>query len=281
MKVLVLSATIGQGHNACAKAIKTTFEEMGCNVKIIDMYGYVNKYLKNVISKGYNTSINISNLPYLRFLGTLTYSSMESTQQKEKNNKGQIIDKVICTQILKLISKEDPNVIICTQVNCANVISYLKKEKVIKKLSIGIITDFTVQSHWKHAKNLDYIITPSKNLNFKLLNLGIKLSQILPIGIPIDKKFSKSLDLKTARNMLNIDHNKKTILLMGGSMGFGQIEKDILKLDKLNVDFQMLVVCGNNDKLYDKLLKLKTIKTIKIYGYTKKINLMMDASDVI
>lgn len=280
MKVLILSATIGHGHNTCAKSISKTFTNYGCNTKVIDMYGEISLYLKNIISKSYTTSINLVNNPYTRFLGTLTYASMEKNYKKDKSKELAIYNK-LCKQILNVILREKPDIIICTQVNCLQVVNELKKQKLIDIATFGILTDFTVQTIWSNTEYIDYIVTPHPSLTHKLVQLGINEEKILPIGIPIDEKFNKEYDKEKCREFLKINKYKKTILLTGGSMGYGDLDKYIKELDKLDIPFQMLVVCGNNKKLYNKLIKLKTKKLIKVYGYTKYIDIMMSASDVI
>jgi len=280
MKVLLLSATIGQGHNNCAQSIANTFKKRGCDTKIIDMYGEVSLHLKQLISTSYTTSINLVNNPYTRFLGTLTYATMEK-KYKNRQSKELAIYNRLCKEMLTLIKKENPDVIICTQVNCVQVVNELKKQGHIKALTIGILTDFTVQSIWSNTKYIDYIVTPHQSLTYKFTELGVDSRKILPFGIPINEIFSKKLDMQKCRELLKVHADKKTILLTGGSMGYGDIDKSIKELDSLDVDFQMIVICGNNQRLYNKLIKLKTKKLIKIYGYTKHINIMMGASDII
>lgn len=280
MKILILSATIGQGHNNCAKSIAKSFNKRGCETKIVDMYGEISLYLKHLISKSYTTSINLVNNPYTRFLGTLTYDSMEKNYKNEKSKEIAIYNR-LCTQMLNVISKEKPDIIICTQVNCLQVVNELKEKKLINHIAFGILTDFNVQNIWKNTKYIDYIVTPHQSLTYKLTQLGVDANKILPFGIPIDENFSKEYDVLKCKEFFNLNPNKKTILLTGGSMGYGDIEKSVKQLDKLDVDFQMLVVCGNNKRVYNKLTKLKTKKFIKIYGYTKYIDIMMTASDII
>jgi len=104
---------------------------------------------------------------------------------------------------------------------------------------------------------------------------------MLPFGIPIKAKFSKSIDKYHARKQLGLDLHKLTILLMSGSMGYGHIDDSIEMLDKLDLDFQVIVVCGNNKRMYKKVKDLQTKKRFDIYGYVDNVDEMMDAADCI
>ena len=81
----------------------------------------------------------------------------------------------------------------------------------------------------------------------------------MPFGIPVRPQFLEDISKDDARRELGIE-DKLTILMMGGSMGFGNLVDNVKELDELDADFQMIVVCGNNAKAFDDLQKLKTKK---------------------
>ena len=55
MKVLILSVTAGNGHNACAKGMKDKLEQMGAEVKVLDMLKEFSTALNYwTADKGYN-----------------------------------------------------------------------------------------------------------------------------------------------------------------------------------------------------------------------------------
>lgn len=68
---------------------------------------------------------------------------------------------------------------------------------------------------------------------------------------------------------------------MGGSMGFGKLDDYMEELDALDMDFQALVVCGNNKRLYYNASRMKLKKSFFLYQYVDNVDLMMDAADCI
>jgi UDP-N-acetylglucosamine:LPS N-acetylglucosamine transferase len=83
-----------------------------------------------------------------------------------------------------------------------------------------------------------------------------------------------------ARKLLGIE-NKTTILVMSGSMGYGNVGDVIRRLDNMDMDFQMISVCGNNASLKKKIDLMDTRKKIYNFGFVDNVDLMMDASDCI
>ena len=83
-----------------------------------------------------------------------------------------------------------------------------------------------------------------------------------------------------ARKQLGIK-DKPTVLVMMGSMGFGNIDEEIEKIMTVESDFQVICVCGTNDKMKSALEQKEWEKDIYIYGFVDNIAVMMDASDLI
>ena len=52
--------------------------------------------------------------------------------------------------------------------------------------------------------------------------------------------------------MLELE-DKPTVLIMSGSMGYGNIETVITDMDSMDIDFQIVSVCGNNKNLKKKI----------------------------
>ena len=64
-------------------------------------------------------------------------------------------------------------------------------------------------------------------------------------------------------------------------MGFGNMIKDIEDIDKLDLDFQILCVCGRNKKKFEEISSHKWNKNVYSYGFVNNVDVMMDASDCI
>ena len=140
------------------------------------------------------------------------------------------------------------------------------------------MTDFTIHPFWEDA-DLDYYVTANELLNHQASKKGIDTSKILPIGIPIHPKFGKKMDKLEARNILGIE-DKPTILIMSGSMGYGNLETIITDMDTMDMDFQIISICGNNKNLKEDRWDDNKEKVYN-YGFTDKVDIIMDAADCI
>jgi processive 1,2-diacylglycerol beta-glucosyltransferase len=157
--------------------------------------------------------------------------------------------------------------------------TYLREKEIVSCPTIGVVTDFTVHPFWE-STDLDYYVTADSLLDNQMRKKGINIEKILPLGIPIKSKFSKKTDKLQARTILGIE-DKTTILIMMGSMGFGNMLEEITEIDNLDIDFQVICVCGKNEKAYKEISSKSWRKNIMPYGFVDNVDVMMDASDCI
>lgn len=281
MKVLVITATIGQGHNAVARSIANGLSARGVDCEVLDMYRYFSPALQKIVQGGYLASIKSVSAMHVRKIGEKYYDMMEKGYRPLNEHAfARFKNLPFAKSLKKYLDEYQPDLIICTQVYCVHIMDIVKSKGWTDAVLMGVDTDFTVQAHWQGNDYLDYIVTASEGLTGQLLMKQVPKERVLPFGIPISPRFQERVDKWAAREMLCLDPEKKTLLIMGGSMGYGSIDKTILQLDALPFDFQVMVVCGSNLRMRAKLKKLKTNKRFDIYGFSYDIPLMMDAADV-
>jgi processive 1,2-diacylglycerol beta-glucosyltransferase len=277
MKALVLSITAGQGHNATAKAICSYLESVGCEAEMLDTFNYFSRILGETVSRGYLITASKAKLAY----GGVYRLAEKRRKSRSDASPSRVTGNILSKKLLRYINNYDPDVIICTHIFAGIIIDVLKEKRETDAKCIGILTDFAFHPFWEEGLNLDYVVTPNELLTAQALKKGFYKSQVLPLGIPIHPKFSRKISQAEARARLGLDINKRTVLLMSGSMGYGHIESTVTQLDRVPYDFQIITVCGSNSTAKAHIDAMKTQKRILNFGFIDNVDLMMDASDCI
>ncbi len=277
MKVLVLSVTAGQGHNSTARALCAYLESIGCQAEMLDTLEYVNGALGETVSRGYLLVATNAKL---------AYKGAYRLAEKRKKSKSEIsptraTGNLMSKKLIKYINSYDPDVIICTHVFAGIILDVLKEKDQLRAKTVGIVTDFMFHPYWEEGVNLDYVVTPNEQMLVQARKKGFADSQVLPFGIPIHPKFGQRISKEQARAELGLDINKPTVLLMSGSMGYGNIEETVNALDSVPFDFQLITVCGYNTEAKARIDEMKTSKRILNLGYVDYVEKLMDASDCI
>ncbi|MDR1572407.1 MAG: galactosyldiacylglycerol synthase [Clostridiales Family XIII bacterium] len=277
MKALILSISTGQGHHATGEAVANMFEGMGVSCTTIDAYEYVDPKLSKLVSSGYRLSA-----AYAPWLSARAYNLLVKRNSPSRRLSAyQMTNTYLAWDLRKFISRENPDIIVCTHVLSSILASMMKDHGWTDAITAGIVTDFTVHPLWEDTGSLDYYVTPSELLDFQMARKGLDTRKILPFGIPIRPQFSRKGDKASARLALGLDPQAHTLLLMSGSMGYGSIDLSVDRLDAMAIDFQAMVVCGANKEMYRRIKRKKFVKRFEVYGYADHVDMMMDAADCI
>lgn len=279
MKFLVLSVTAGEGHNITAGAVKEGFESMGHQCEILDTYEYINHLLGKALDKGY-----LSATKHLDTLYAKGYKWFEDiSPDSDFRSFFRATNAAVAKKVANYIFDYDPDAIFVTHSFAAALLDVIREKYIIGCNIYGIVTDFSMHPFWEEATGIDYVVVANELLEFQAKKKGFKKGQILPFGIPIKLKFNQRLDAEkkaALKKKHGLSENATTLVVMGGSMGFGNIENNIVTLDSLDRDFQIVVICGRNQKMYDSLSNITFRKTVKIYGYVNFVDELMECADI-
>lgn len=303
-KVLIMTASTGGGHNRAAKAIieeleKRTFKGEKIECKIIDSFKLVNVAVDKVISEGYEMSAKYT--PY-------AYGKMYNLSDKKffslNEFKSNPLSLLMARKFKKMIMEELPDLIIGTHAFPLVALSRLKKgargeeleddfnEFVAKSQDeiynfpplISVLTDYTAHSTYLQDE-IDYYVCGDEYVKELLIEDGIPEEKIKPFGIPVEKSFLDNRPREVVLEEFGLDPSKKTVLLMGGSFGAGNIKGTLDDLAEIDRDFQILVITGRNEHLKNALEErassYNTKTTIKIMGFTNIMNDILPAIDIL
>lgn len=279
MKVLILTLTVGQGHNSTSFALAEYLEGKGAECVVLDTYKYLNKLIGDTLDKGYSSIARLTPELNLRM-----YDKAERDSSKERQRKTYFpytFAEVSKKKMQKYIESEAPDIIVCPHIFSAILMTQMKRDGIFtqKIPLIGIVTDFTFHPFWEDTE-LNYYIVANELLAYTAEKKGMDLNRILPFGIPVKENFSVNIPAQEARRQLKLK-DKKTALVISSSMGFGNIPELMGDLENMPLDFQIVLVCGNNKRLIKKMENCIFIKDVIIKGFVNNLELYMDAADCV
>lgn len=275
MKVLLLSVKAGYGHHSTAKAIIEYFEKNGHQCHMLDIFDYISHRLGNYVNDGYLLSTR-----YLPKVYGKAYGKM--AQKEEPYDRRSLIalfSRFVSHSLQKFVKEYSPDLMIGTHSYAGVCMSILEDNGITDCPTIGIVTDYTVHPFWE-STFLDYYVIPDALLMPEMQSKGITKDKLLPFGIPVREQFTRKSEKSEARAELGIA-DMPTILVMMGSMGFGDISEQLTAMDKSEHSFQIICVCGSNKKLKAEIDAHSWIHTMHSLAFVDNVDVLMDASDFI
>ena len=273
MDTLIFSASIGAGHDQVAKALQEEILRRypAARVAVVDTISYINPVLSKVVLESY--------LGIVRYTPRVWAKLYETTEGDAGPELGGLPLRLLSRTLNNLISDFSPQQIICTHPFSAGLMAGLKRQQKIQQPLTTVITDFAVHSYWVH-NGIDHYCIAHQDLAFLLEELQVPPSRIVPTGIPVGLEFSQVIDRQTALNELGLD-DLPTVLVMGGSLGLGNIRQIVEQLDQAVSGIQILVVTGRNEPLRIALQGLRWRNSQRIYGYVDCVPDLMAVSHLV
>ncbi len=276
MKVLILYVSVGTGHMKAAEALKESIEKQfsGWSVDILDTLKYINPIVDKIVVGSYLGALKRSPGLYSRLYtasgtGTGIYDMSKA------------LNRLLSFKLNSLINDYRPSAVVSTHPFPMQMLSSLKEKNKINIPTIAILTDYVVHSLCLD-NGMDAFIVANDLMKTEMIARGIPGSIIFPYGIPVSPKFLTRVDKTKLKQELGLD-NKFTVLVMGGGMGFGNIDSTMTSLLNCDIDLQIIAVTGTNQKLKNQLEQsaASSNKKVLILSYTDKINELMDISDLL
>lgn len=273
-KVLILSCGTGGGHNTAAKAIQEELISKKIDADFIEYLDIVNPKIKDKINNLYVKSTVGKGRIFKN-----VYGLGKIYQKTNFKSPVYLLNSFSKKKLYDYIKNNDYKYVITTHLFASEALTAIKKEHDIHFMQIA--TDYVSIPFWEET-DPDYFIIPSDELEEDFTKKNINREILKPYGIPVKKEFREKYNKNAYKKILNLDENKKYILILNGSMGFGNVIELVKKLEKELKDVNFIVSCGNNKNLLKKLEKdySKDKKVISL-PYTENLSMYMKGSDIV
>ena len=275
MNILVLSCGTGGGHNAAAHAVEAEARQRGHNVTMMNPIDLCGEKAAQLVDNAYISIAQRSprSFGFVYALGNAYRRLPWRSPVYFANGKG--------AEALEGYLQEHPaDVVITTHVYPGEMLTYLKNHGAAVPKTIFVATDYTCIPFTEECR-LDAYVIPAPALTAEFVGWGIPEEKIYPFGIPVGRVFREAVSKAEAKRRLALAEGKRYVLVSGGSIGAGKLEKAIGVLLRLTsgTDLRLIVVCGSNTSVYahlhrqfgDRIILL--MKTDRMAAYVRGCDL--------
>lgn len=272
--ILVVTASMGSGHNkaanAVAEAIKRKYPVNKINV--IDFMSTETAYFNSLVKDIYLKMLDHTPSVYEFFYKFTSDSTKGSTIQS-------VFAHAMKKDMRELIKKYEADMVICTHPFPCAAASYLKQTGEINIPLITVMTDFCVHQFWLY-KNIDIYFTANDLLKKEMVNQGLLEERIFVTGIPVGYNFRVDYNRDDLLTKFKLEKDKPVALIMGGGLGLGGVKNALCQLERLKKDIQILVITGANVVLWSEMNEYAQHSKHKIFvwGYSHNIQEFMSVA---
>lgn len=281
MKVLILSCNTGGGHNAAGGALAQCLRERGHEADQVDFLALAGEKVSQLVSGAYIEMVK--RMPSL-FGVTYGLGRMVSTAEHFLKFRSPVY--IACAQVVPALEaylREHPcDAVVAPHVFPAMALTEMKRQGMELPLTAAVATDYTCIPFFEET-DCDYALLPGHMCLDEFTRRGFPPEKLVPIGIPVAEEFRQKVGKAECRRRLGLKEDCPWVLLMGGSMGAGQIAQLTRSLlYVMEPEVRLVVICGSNERLYQKLIRTYgDNERVRVVGFTGQVARYMEASDLL
>jgi processive 1,2-diacylglycerol beta-glucosyltransferase len=261
--VLVLTAHYGNGHIQVANVIASELQRNGYEPIISDLYGESYPLMSQITQSLFLKSFSYGTSIYKWwYYGTNKINGKGITQFSRYLGR---------KRLQELITQHRPHFVITTfPLNSA---PFLIKKAKYSIPTYTVITDYCAHPFWINPL-IDHYFVAADIVKHGLMKHSVDEQRITISGIPIGSEFFTKTDKQSIFKKYQINSSNRVVTLLAGAQGVLKNVKDLTLLLLKNPSLQVIVVCGKNKALYEKLLPIAVQNpgSFRLFGYVDNIH---------
>ncbi|MGA8922963.1 MAG: glycosyltransferase [Candidatus Dormiibacterota bacterium] len=277
-RVLILFSDTGGGHRAAAKALTDALKLLDptCIVTVADP----------LIGQGPTVVRKLASLysPLIRRSRTAWGAVYHTSNTKPAFAAIRaVFGRGVRNSIVDLLERHDPDVVLSVHPMLNHVSHQAIRRSRRPRALMTVITDL-VDFHrgWTFSQ-ADLVIAPTELARKVALRRRVPADRVKLLGLPVDLRFRPPApgEKRALRRRFGLDEKRFTVLVMGGGAGVGHLERQVRALAWEPYQWQVVVVCGRNEKLRRRLSELRFSTPTLILGFVDYMPELMRACDIV
>jgi UDP-N-acetylglucosamine:LPS N-acetylglucosamine transferase len=274
--VLILSANVGEGHAAAARALEEQLRDGPGDVEVtvIDGLRGMGRVLRYVVEDGYRTQLR-----WMPWSYSLTYWLLDRLAPA-RWIATRLLYRLGARPLRARIAEHAPDVIVSTYPAVTVVLARLRERGLVDGLTMATITDMTGLFFWAQ-KGIDmHLVMYGESVESveRIAGSG-SVRLVRPL---IAAEFLEPCGREDARDALGLPVDGKLIVVSGGGWGVGDIAGAVDELARSIPDATLVCLAGKNDEVRDKLTaRFDGDPRVRVLGFTDKMSDLLAAADVL
>jgi processive 1,2-diacylglycerol beta-glucosyltransferase len=283
-RLLIVSASIGGGHTAAARALEQEAKARDLTVSHVDMLDYTTVAFRRIYRQVYFDLVRTAP-NFVDWLG----KRLDRLPQQGASRQLRImmrltrgLSRLVSYGLPRHIRSYQPDVVVHTHFLPPQILSTLRRKLPVPQ---GVVvTDFWFHSLWLQP-NVGRYFVAAEEIAVQIVSSGIAREHIEVTGIPIDPRYLKLPSRDKARQQLGLSLERDKLLVMAGGLDANTLKELLRQLKSLRRDLTVIIICGRSQEFVNlvgrELEDYEGIVRFKVLGFTQDVPLYMAAADLL
>jgi processive 1,2-diacylglycerol beta-glucosyltransferase len=275
-RVLVLSADVGEGHAAAARALAEQIEVSPerAEVTVIDGLSAMGRVLRPIVEDGYRVQLRVMPWSY-----TIVYWLLEHVLPVRW-----VARRLLCLfgsrSLARTIAEHEPDVVVSTYPAVTVVLARLRRRGEITCTTVATITDLTGLFFWAQPGiDLHLVMYGESMPSVERIAGEGSVQLVSPL---ISAEFLEPRSPTDTRRELGLPEEGRMVLVSGGGWGVGDIAGAVREFVRTPEVTSIVCLAGRNDQAEQNLREMFACEPrVHVYGFTDKMPELLAAADVL
>ena len=275
-RVLILSADVGEGHAAAARALARQLDASpeATEVTVIDGLAAMGPLLQPVVEDGYRVQLRFFPWTY-----TVVYLLLERVAPVRG-----LARKLLCLlgsrPLARRIAEHEPDVVVSTYPAVTVVLARLRRTRRVTCPTVATITDLTGLFFWAQPGIDTHLVMYGESMGSVERIAGQGSARLVrPL---ISSEFLDERPQAEARQLLGLPDDGHMVVVSGGGWGVGDIEGAVREIASIPDVSAIVCLAGRNEQLHQRLSEdFAGEPRVHIYGFTERMPEILAAADTL
>jgi 1,2-diacylglycerol 3-beta-galactosyltransferase len=183
--------------------------------------------------------------------------------------------------VARALATADPDVVLSVHPLLNHVTAAILRREGHRRALMTVVTDLVdVHRGWA-CRAADLVVVPTEAAE-RAVRRWVPADRIRLLGMPVDLRFRPPTSGEPAaiRQGIGLDEGRPTVLVAGGGEGSGGLFDQVRALSEQPRPWQVIAVCGRNERLRRRLLHLHFATPTLVLGFVDDMPDLLRASDV-
>jgi len=264
-RVLILSASVGEGHDAPARVLAEALREH-VEVGVVDSLQLMGPLLEAVASSGMRVSFGSSGMSWLFDLEYLLFARLPVTRRLGQ----ELLYRVAGDRLLTAVEMASPDVVVSTYPVATEVLGHLRATGRLDTPVCAAITDLAALRYWAHPGCDLHLVAHPESIP-EVERIAGRGSARAVRGLT-DPRFYEPLTRAEAE--------APVVAVSGGGWGVGDLEGAVTEVLGITL-VTVLCLCGRNEEVRAQIAERFATDRVRALGFIDDMPALLAGADVI
>jgi UDP-N-acetylglucosamine:LPS N-acetylglucosamine transferase len=276
-RILILSASIGAGHDLPAEVLAAELRERapGAAVEIADSLQASGPLLEAIAISGSSFETRLGNVAFD------VEHRLVMQWPPGRRFTSAVVTRIAAGRIGALVDRARPDVVVSTYPGATEVLARMRLDGRLRVPLVSAITDLSSLWWWAHPGVDVHLITHPESAE-EVRSIAGPETAVEPVRGLNDPAWAVPMDQADARRALGLPLGPRVVVVSGGGWGVGDLEGAVEESLARETTI-VVVLCGTNDGLRDRLGArfAGTSDRVQVWGFTDRMPELFAAADAL